>query len=348
MQQDTCETTRATSTYVREANLTDDQPILTALAQAYLRPDADDTRFQWLYRENPFGPARAWIACDKQDQAIGISALFPRPMYCDGTVVPACVLGDLCVSPEHRSVGPALQLQRACLRSAQSSDFSLAYDFPSKTMLAIYKHLGIESLEKSVRVAKILRAEAIFHNRKAPSISRPFVAAANSVLAFGDRFSQGPAGIEFSLQDGLCTPEYSELATEVGSSVGTCTVRSAEYLNWRYRQHPHVQYEFLTARRGQKLLAYCVFSRSSDMATVAELFGKADDQVMAGLLRRVAAWLRTRGVARLSVPVLSNDPRIKLLRKLGFWEREAVPVIVLGHKQGSSSQMLLTHGDRES
>src|SRR5271165_6812164 len=128
MQQDTCETPRTTSTYVREADLIDDRPVLTALATRYLSPEADDKRFRLLYRESPFGSARAWIACDKHDEAIGMAALFPRHMYCDGMVIPGCVLGDFCVSPEHRSLGPALKLQRACLQSAQSRDLKLAYD----------------------------------------------------------------------------------------------------------------------------------------------------------------------------------------------------------------------------
>src|ERR1700757_4297980 len=123
MQQDTCETMPGTSTYVREANLIDDRPILVRFTKSYLRPDADDRRFEWLYRENPFGPARAWIACDKHDNPIGMEAIFRRLMLCNGDVVPACVLGDFCVSPDHRSLGPALQLQRACLQAAQSRDY---------------------------------------------------------------------------------------------------------------------------------------------------------------------------------------------------------------------------------
>ena len=95
---------------VREANLIDDRPVLTSLAQSYLAPSADDSRFQWLYRENPFGPARAWIAQGKDHKAIGMAAIFPRRIFCDGAVVPGGVLGDMCVSPERAwAVGPTLR-----------------------------------------------------------------------------------------------------------------------------------------------------------------------------------------------------------------------------------------------
>jgi Acetyltransferase (GNAT) domain len=344
MQQDTCET-RATSTYVREANLVADRSILTALTSRYLRADADEKRYEWLYHGNPFGEARAWIACDKDDGAIGMAALFPRDIYCGDAIVRGCVLGDLCVAPEHRTLGPALQLQRACLRPVQAGEFAVAYDFPSQPMLAIYKHLGIDSTEQSIRMAKILRADRISGQLKVPGVSGAVAGTANFVLGLEDRASAAPAGIEFSAHEGLCGPEYSELAEEVGASLGACTVRSAEYLNWRYKRHPHVAYEFLAARRRNELLAYCIFTQSPDNATVAEFFGKPDDRVLMSLLRRVAALLRKRGVATMSLPIVSKDPRMRLLRRLGFRAREAVPVLVLGRRRW---QMLLMHGDRES
>jgi GNAT superfamily N-acetyltransferase len=335
---------------VREANLIDDKPILTSLAGKYLAADAGEGRFRWLYQENPFGPARAWIACEKNNQAIGMAAIFPRRMYCNGGVVEGGVLGDLCVSPEYRSLGPALQLQRACLACAGSADFALAYDFPSSTMAGIYRHLGIEPKGQSVRMAKALRAETFARSLHLQNIPRPLAAAVNATLALRDYQPAKSAGVDFCLQEEPCTSEYSELAHKVGSSCGTCTIRSAEYLNWRYRRHPRVKYEFLTARRDCQLLGYCAFTESSGNATIAELFSNAsDDDVLTGLLRKLAALLRLRSVATISLPLLSVDPRHKLLRKLGFWAREAVPVFVLRRDAGNpGSQMLLMHGDRES
>ncbi len=335
--------------YVREASLIRDQGILTGLARAYLDGDADEGRFRWLYQENPFGPARAWIACEKPDKAVGMAAVFPRRMYCNGVVVSGCVLGDLCISREYRSLGPALQLQRACLACARSGEFALAYDFPSTTMLGIYQHLGVRPLWKSVRRVKVLRADKIARILPAPVFSRPVATAVNFALALRDHTSAGPLGLDLCLEDEPCTSEYSELADRVGSSLGICTVRSAEYLNWRYRQHPRVRYEFLTARRGKELLAYCTFTLSAENATIAELFGNMNDQVVVSLLQKLVALLRARGVATVSVPVLSGDPRTRLLRKLGFWAREAVPVMGFGHEATiSGARMLLMHGDRES
>ena len=133
---------KAKAVYVREADLIDDGPVLADLAGRYLSGNVEEKRFRWLYQENPFGLAQAWIAWDGPEKAVGMAAAFPRKMYCNGSVIAGCVLGDFCVSPEYRSLGPALQLQRACLDFAQSENFALAYDFPSTAMVGIYRHLG--------------------------------------------------------------------------------------------------------------------------------------------------------------------------------------------------------------
>jgi hypothetical protein len=336
--------------YVREASLTDDGKILTDLAQRYLNGDADQNRFRWLYLENPFGPAWAWIACEKQGEAIGMAAIFPRHMYCDGQIVTGCVLGDLCISSKYRSVGPALQLQRACLACARSGEFAVAYDFPSATMLSIYQHLGLSPIGKSVRLAKTLRVDRKIEDAiRVPALSHPITTGVNFALALRDQKSSKRAGLDFCLETGPCGPEYSKLAEHCGSSLAICTVRSADYLNWRYWQHPGRQYEFLAARRGNELLTYCTFTVSDGNATVVELFGNMEADVVTGLLQELARLLRARGVATVSVPVMSNDPRTGLLRKLGFWAREAVPVMgFAGESALPGAQIFLMHGDRES
>ena len=335
---------------IREASLREDQEVLMDLTQTYLDGQADNNRFRWLYLESPFGPARAWIACTDQNEAVGMAAVFPRWMYREGKTVTGCVLGDFCISTKYRSVGPTLQLQRACLACARSEEFAVAYDFPSSTMSRVYEHLGILPIEKFVRWARVLRIDdRIERIVPVPVLSRLLAASGNFALAVKPRRSSHLPDLEVRLDDEPCSSEYSALAERVGSSSGICTVRSAEYLNWRYRRHPQLKYEFLAARRYKELVAYCTFTIADGNATIAELFGSMDNQVLTGLLQELVGLLRRRGVATVSMPVLSGDPRTGLLRKLGFRTREAVPVMGFAAESTlTRSQMFLMHGDRES
>jgi hypothetical protein len=279
-----------------------------------------------------------------------MAAVFPRRMYQDSAVVAGCVLGDLCISTKYRSVGPALQLQRACLAFAQSREFAVAYDFPSTTMSRVYEHLGVRPMGKSVRLVKTLRIDdKIERFLPVPILSRAIAAAGNFALTLSGYKASDRAGLDLRLEDAPCSHQYSGLAEQVGSSLGICTVRNAEYLNWRYWRHPRLKYEFLAARRHNELLAYCTFTTADGNATIAELFGSMDKQVVTSLIQELVELLRTRGVATVSMPVLSGDPRTGLLGKLGFWTREAVPVMGFAHEATlSGSQMFLMHGDRES
>ena len=205
----------------------------------------------------------------------------------------------------------------------------MAYDFPSTAMLSIYQHLGIRPFGKFVRMIKPLRVDDKME-RMLPAriLSRPASVAVNFALEMKEPAPFEPPGVEFGMEEAPCKLEYSQLADRIGSSLGVCTVRSAEYLNWRYWQHPSRKYEFLAARRGDELLAYCAFSTDDGIATIAELFGSMDKQAVPSLLQQVIGLLRSRGVAAVSLPILDDDPRRGWLRKMGFWARETVPVIV--------------------
>ena len=120
------------SARIRTANLEADRQLLTGLLSQNLSPAAVGRRFEWLYLENPHGPARAWVATEPgTGRGIGAAAAFPRRLVVDGEVRLGYILGDFCIDPQHRSLGLALQLQRTCLDQLGSVPLSIAYDFPS-------------------------------------------------------------------------------------------------------------------------------------------------------------------------------------------------------------------------
>ena len=116
---------------------------IIAFTQRNLDAKCTRARFEWLYLQNPFGLARVWIATeDTRRRTIGIAAAFPRQVWVDGKLCKGWVLGDFCVAAESRSLGPALLLQRACLSSLANDGNCVWYDFPSHSMLAVYRRLG--------------------------------------------------------------------------------------------------------------------------------------------------------------------------------------------------------------
>lgn len=340
---------------IRTADLIADQTILTDLLSHNLSPDAGGRRFEWLYLENPHGLARAWVATEEGTRrGLGAAAAFPRRLLIKESVRLGYVLGDFCIDQHHRTLGLALQLQRVCLEQIVSTPLSVAYDFPSDRMMAIYRRMQVTPAGQLVRWAKPLRANRqVGKLLKAPALAGVLAAPFNELLRWKDFVSLPSGRWTIENLDGSCQEEFTHLAHTVGSRYGSCVERSAEYLNWRYLRHPLVRYEILAARRGGELRGYVVFSHTNEDAKIVDLFGFSDTSMWTALISRVVALLRDREVATLSIPALAPGPWTGLLKGWGFHPREVAPIVIcapggmVGSAENASSWFLMD-GDRES
>ena len=173
---------------VRQADLESDRQLLIDTLQKNLPHLPHARYFEWLYRRNPEGPALAWVATKAgSGRMIGIAAAFPRRVYCSSKEAKGYVLGDFCIDPEHRSLGLALTLQRACLAGLSAGGAQFAVDFPSEGMLAVYRRLRIDVDETMIRYAKPLRADRKIAKRVAVgTVARALTAVANGALRLRD------------------------------------------------------------------------------------------------------------------------------------------------------------------
>jgi GNAT superfamily N-acetyltransferase len=335
---------------VRPARYESDEQELTDVLQANLpyRPHA--RFFSWLYRGNPDGEALAWVATDPEGRRIvGAAAAFPRRLYCNGREARGYVLGDFCINPEYRSLGLALALQRACLEGL-SQPPGFVFDFPSYAMLAIYKRLRIEVNVTMIRHAKPLRADRkMAEHVPVRAVASGLSIVLNAGLRLRDKRRRLGADWTTAAEGGPWGEEFTQAGQKW--STGICVLRTAQYLNWRYRGHPLQSYEMLTARQGGELRGYLIFHRNGDECTIDDLLAE-DDRVLSVLLAEATAVARQREVHTLSVSWLSTHPGRQLLEQNRFWPRESSPVVLLALPQPAQGglgpvvdQWYLTSGD---
>jgi hypothetical protein len=254
------------------------------------------------------------------------------------------------MSPKHRSLGPALIVQKALLRATAETG-TLWYDFPARTMMPVYDRLGYAPKYCLVRMSRPLslrqKFEAAVGNR----------ALARATAAPLDWFLQSrggpiPEDVEVLPQQGRFEEEFTELARRTAARWGVCAQRSAEYLNWRYRDHPVRKYEALTAHRQGELIAFCIFAQENQNMQIDELFGTLTVDVVAALTSEAALIGRQRGIATISAPALHGRALMAVLGKVGFRPRESAPVLVGDglHANGpvAPAEWFITNGDRES
>lgn len=315
---------------VRSADLESDKALIVETLLRHLTPQSNDRRFDWLYRNGPHGPARVWLAMDAdQGTIVGVSGAFPRRVSVGGRQKMSWVLGDFCIHEQYRTLGPALQLQRASIAQADRENIAFWYDFPGDNMMAVYHRLQIKPSKKMLRLVKPLRVDRKVGDLiKNPEIARWLSTTGNFLLLLKDRAFQSKHKLTLSLHTGECTQEFSELADKVCGQDGIWIWRSAEYLNWRYLAHPISHYELLTARKDGMLLAYAVFTQNAKDASVVDLFGVEDPDVIVGLVKGLVEILQERDIITVSIKILETHPWLPLLRTCGFWVRGAEPVVV--------------------
>jgi hypothetical protein len=339
------------SIIVHPANLENDQRLIIDFLAQHHTSDSDQKRFDWLYRCGPAGEALAWIATDSETGTpIGIAAAFPRRICMEGKDEQAWVLGDFCIARGYRTLGPAVQLQRACLAGLNSEGDAIFYDFPSQPMTAIYQRLGLSQNSRMVRLAKPIRLDKKLRNVIGqPQLARILASVANTGLTLHSGRSQLPPGLTISLQQKACGNDFSQLAERVGSTFGTCIHRSADYLNWRYLQHPFRKHEILTLHRWDSLVGYAVVNPEGHQLNLVDLFGEQD--TIPVLVQAVVSLARRRKLDTVTVGILAHHPWAAMIRNLGFLQREKCPVLI--GRNGLASTLpcdgwFLINGDRES
>jgi hypothetical protein len=341
---------------VRHANLGPDRDILIETVARYLNPVSDDRRFHWLYLNSGDKPAQAWLAVDTEQNAIcGAAGAFPR-RFCSGNdEIVGWVLGDFCLDPQYRSLGPALQLQRACLSVLENGQGAFCYDFPSASMVAVYKRLGFSVAGQMLRLAKPLRVDRkvkeMIQNRAA---QRVVASIGNTLLKIASPHAKADEVLEIAIQQGTCGEEFTMLAENQRGRFSVCLQRSAAYLNWRYIENPLARHEIITARRDGRLVGYVVWTHAGEDASIVDLFGEEDPEMVRHLIAEITALALKRGMMTLSVSMNEAHPWHSLLSELGFRLRDSAPIMIIPSKtfaQKIDPQLTgwyLMQGDRDS
>jgi hypothetical protein len=263
------------------------------------------------------------------------------------------VLGDFCIREEYRTLGPAIQLNRACLSEVAQGGAAFCYDFPSQSMMAVYKRLRIHPFGQMIRFAKVLR----WGRRIRDAVPVPGIRDVLGMLGtvadhWPRRQPTPPKGITLALVE-RCDSSFDDLDRANRDRFGIYLQRSSAYLNWRYRANPLERHDILAARRGAELQGCVVFTQAGADALIVDLLSR-DDGTTALLLDELAAFLRQRGAATISAPVLSSHPFVPFLLRSQFRPRETSPVILYSeHDSGritalGNSGWPLMYGDRDS
>lgn len=295
--------------HYRYATPSDKQAILSLLkTNTPMIPDSlRGSLFDWQFVDaNPLAKDRAsfWIS-EVDGQVAGINGMMPVDVRMAGQIARVIWSCDTLVSDRFRGLGIGKGLlslvsnETSLVLGYGISDMSdpiLAklgwHHYPDVSTMFFYSNeAGVRG--KAKNVLSMLRS--------APS-GLKLAHSDVSITALSERFGAG----------------HDALWQRVENEYPYAVVRNADYLNWRYRDHPVLSYDVLEARRAGDLIALMVIRHDFYEAVIADYVGPAQDEdVMRQLVRVAKDRLTTRGVARIRCETSLVGLK-QILRDAGF------------------------------
>ncbi len=340
---------------IRRASAEDRQGMLELFERNFGEKFED--RFEWHNALNPAGSGWSWVIYEKSDKSlVGTTSLFPRRMYVDGKQITVGQVMYFAVDAGHRSLGPAVMLQRATFEPVDHGELAFCYDCPPHDEgMSTFVRLGIPAKCEIVRYVRPLRADEYLGRKIGRSIwTKPVISTANLILRMSGGYKKIP-GLEITQFAGLFGEEFTDLDKKISSSGAIRCCRSAEVLNWQHREFPFhpkrlpngkmAEINVLVARRQKELLAFAVYQTQSDHLTcVVDVFGVHLEEVGRALLEAVAEIAMRDKMSGLYAYGAHDSQLSHLLRSAGFRPRERAARVVAYENRTVSNTPELNNG----
>jgi hypothetical protein len=335
---------------VRRASLTNDREEIIRLLNRNFET-GQEKRFDWRHLNHPAGPAWCWFIYDRgNNKTIATAAVFPRQMFVNGKSVVCGQVGGFAVEATHRSLGPAVLMQRTTFEPADCGAVAFCYDTPPHDRgMSTFLRLGMQPNCQVTRYALPLRSDEYLRNRLGDGAwTKPAVAAGNLFLRVRPfhRFARPIVGLEIARFVGRFDEEFTFLDRSFSSSGMVRADRSAENLNWCYRDNPGSDFRVLVARRRGELLTYLVFLVYRERVAIVDFFGHEIPRIGRALLDALVEISRKEKRVLLEGFCSDQSELKSVFRESGFQEREKNARVVAYEKPITGITKLLGPGLR--
>ncbi len=278
--------------------------------------------YDWMYRRNPYGPARCWVARDRaNERLVASAAAWPWPMARGRQAIEGSQAGDWVVAPGWQGHGlSGLCADVRASHPAYAKRVTLSWPNEKSRGVAIKlrrDHMIIGPVPKAVL---ILNGQRCLTERGWPT---PIRSAGGAVL---DAASATWRKLLLPTRTGRAIEEVRRF----DSSFDTVTERAmtwpglwpphgAEFLNWRYLDRPQGQYAAFALVDGAEIAGYYVLKIDQPAGWVMEFAAPTSPRHIGGaLLHHLVRTAREAGCAYVRFSAPPRWRHWRLLYAAGF------------------------------
>ncbi len=310
--------------------------------------------------DNPAGPGAVFLleaqAADGSSRVVGCAGVGRRMLQAGSSRRRGFLLVDFAVDPEHRSLMPALRLQRAA-RAWIETQGGIAYSFPNPPAIGVFRRLRYREITvfRHVRVLRYERyvARVVPLRAVARLLGAALDAAGGTVAAFS---RGGPKGYRLEwLRE--ADARFDQLWEETRGLHAVVGDRDARFLRWRFGSASGTGAELAALLHEESgcVRAYAaVVSKEPGVVRIDDFLAITPDD-LALLWRRLMPELRGRGFSSAAAQYSGPRQMTHTLTRSGFVVRDGSPVVVgvfPASEDGADllsdpSGWHLTHADRD-
>jgi hypothetical protein len=262
-----------------------------------------------------------------------------------GTSFVVGVASDLAVDAQHRSLQPALMLQKKVLNDVSATDISLVYGLPNGKSIGVFRRLGYSPVAKIRRLVKVLRIERYLEQRNAlPALAQRLLAAPANLgikMAWPETWRKSHGWIIREMP--AFDERFDDLAARTQTAAELTTARSAKYLKWRYTGFPLQKYVTigLLTPDGSRLAGYAiVYLGAQEQVMLVDFWHEAGPHAGNDLMGGVVSWARRQQAASIAIETYGNVEVDRLLRRFGFSVRQETMELMVSPSQRSRAALM--------
>lgn len=278
---------------------------------------ADPPRYTWLYET---GTATGWIVDGGEEGAVGSAGVMQRRFRAFGEDARAGQAVDLNVAPNHRTVGPAMLLQRATIAAVKQRQVDWLYAISNHGAELVQRRVGYRVLAPLERWVRPLHVGNSLRNRlNSPLLRAIAPAIANPLLFLRSAISFRPRRRKVRFETSDHFDDRFDLLWEIASPRhAVIGERTSTYLNWRFCQRPGFRHKVFCMSCEERMLAYLVYHHREGIVHVGDFFS-LNPPDLGRLLGEFVHQMRRKRVEAVATVFMGSDWVRRLLKKQGFW-----------------------------